>query len=146
TGGVLKLGDKAVTAGQDIAAADLDKLTFVPDLNFSGKVTFQFNATDGIAFAATPATITLDIRSALEQAADLKAQVAALRDTGVLNGGQANALTVKLNLNGTAGDVDKVQGFLDAVRDFLRDGILSQDQADSLSGPGAILLLSVSRR
>src|SRR5262249_27076966 len=60
------------------------------------------------------------------------AGVIALRDTGVLNQGQANALLVKLSLNGTAGDVDKVQDFLDAVGDFLKAGILTQDQAEAL--------------
>jgi hypothetical protein len=90
--------------------------------------------------------VAIHVKSAAGQAADLKAQVAGLRDAGALNGGQANALLVKLNLNGTVGDVDKVQGFLDAVRDFLQDGILSQAQADALTGPGRVLLLSVSRR
>jgi hypothetical protein len=146
SGGTLKLGTAAVTAGQVIAAADLSLLTFVPNLNFSGTVTFQYTASDGVAFAATAATITLDIRSAAQQAAALQAQVAALRDAGVLNGGQANALTVKLNLKGNAGDIGKVQSFLDQVRDFLRAGLLTQDQADSLLGPGNTLLLSVTRR
>jgi len=91
-------------------------------------------------------SVALTVQSALQQAAGLPAQVTARRDTGVLNQGQANALLVKLSLNGTAGDVDKVQGFLDAVGGFLRDGILSQAQADALTGPGRALLVSVSLR
>ena len=91
-------------------------------------------------------SVALTVQSALQQAAGLPAQVTARRDTGVLNQGQANALLVKLSLNGTAGDVDKVRGFLDQVRDFLRDGILTQVQADGLLGLGNVLLLSVTRR
>jgi hypothetical protein len=72
--------------------------------------------------------------------------VTALRTAGVLNGGQANSLIVKLNLKGNNGDIDKVQSFLDHVREFLAASILTQSQADGLLGPGNVLLLSVSRR
>jgi hypothetical protein len=145
-GGVLKLGTAVVTAGQVIAAADLGRLTFEPGLNFSGRVTFRYTASDGTAYAATAATVTLDIRSAAQQAAAQQAQVEALRVAGVLNKGQANALTVKLNLKGNNGDAGKVQSFLDQVRNFLAAGLLTQAQADALLGPGTALLLSVSRR
>src|SRR5262249_40298422 len=144
TGGVLKLNGEAVAAGQEIAAADLYLLTFVPDLNFSGTVTFQFNAMDGTLFAATPATITLDIRSAQQQTEALDQRVQALVDSGVLNGGQGEALFITLRDN--KGDAGKVQAFLNQVQDFLSASILTQEQADALTEPGRILLVSVSRR
>jgi hypothetical protein len=144
TGGVLKLDGVAVTAGQTIPVADLSKLAFVPNLNFRGAVTFQFNASDGLLFAANPATITLNILSAQQQGADLNAQVDGLVAAGVLNQGQGNAL--QLNLKDNHGDAGKVQAFLNKVRAFLDADILTQAQADALLGPGNVLLLSVTRR
>ena len=84
--------------------------------------------------------------SAAQQAADLQAEVAALRTAGVLNNGQANSLTVKLNLTGSAGDIGKVQEFLAQVQQFVLDGILTSAQADTLLRAGNILLLGVTRR
>src|SRR5262249_50066083 len=111
---------------------------------FSGSDTLTVTADDGSLSASKAVAIT--VKSAAQQAADLQAQVALLKAAGALNQGQAIALTVKLNLNGTAGDIDKVRGFLDQVQDFLSDGILTQDQANALLGPGDTLLLSVTRR
>ena len=65
---------------------------------------------------------------------------------GRLSKAQANALTSKLSLKGTIGDIDRVQDFFDGVAAFLKTGILTQAQADALLGPGNILLLSVTRR
>jgi hypothetical protein len=39
-----------------------------------------------------------------------------------------------------------VQAFLSKVEDFLGAGLLTQAQADSLLGPGNLLLVSVTRR
>ena len=68
-----------VTLAQAIAATELGKLVFVPALNFNGVTSFTYTAGDGVAgSAATPATVTLRIRSIFDQAIDLKAQVARL--------------------------------------------------------------------
>jgi hypothetical protein len=90
--------------------------------------------------------MAISVTSAAQQAADLQAQVNALKAAGVLNKGQANALLVKLNLQGNAGDIDKVESFLDQVEDFQSAGILTKAQARALRGPGTILLLSVRKR
>jgi hypothetical protein len=140
-------GTARVTLSGGIAElnAALASLVYRGGLNYSGPDTLTVTVSDDGGLSASKA-VAITVKSAAEQAADLQAQVAALRDAGVLNGGQANALIVKLNLKGNAGDIGKVQSFLDQVRDFLRAGILTQERADSLLVPGNILLLSVTRR
>jgi hypothetical protein len=109
-------------------------------------VAVTFTPSDSTNYDPVSTTVPVNVKSAAEQAADLRVQVTALRTGGVLNGGQANALTVKLNLTGTASDADKVRGFLAQVRDFRSDGILSQAQANLLLGMGNDLLVAVTRR
>jgi type VI protein secretion system component Hcp len=126
--------------------AALAGLVYQGSLNYSGTDVLTITASDGKL--STKASVVLTIKSAAQQATDLQAKVAALQTATprVLNGGQANALIVSLNLKGNNGDVGKVQSFLEKVRDLLRTGILTQDQADGLLGPGEILLQSVTRR
>jgi len=143
-GGVLMYNGAAVVTGQVISAADLNLLTFVPNHNFSGQVTFQYSASDGTEFAANPATVTLNIRSADQQAADLDLIVQALVRDGVLTSGQGEALSI--NLRDNHGDIGKVQAFLNQVKAFLQAGILNQAQANSLLQPGNFLLISVTLR
>jgi len=144
TGGVLKFNGVAVTLHQEISAASLNLLAFVPNHNFSGPVTFQYSASDGTEFAASPATVTLNIRSADQQAVELDLIVQALVHDGVLTSGQGDALSISLRDN--HGDIGKVQAFLNQVKAFLQAGILNQTQAGSLLGPGNILLISVTLR
>ena len=59
--GLLKLNNVNVTANQEIAAADLAKLVFVPTANFNGNVSFSYNGSDGAAYAAVPANININI-------------------------------------------------------------------------------------
>jgi VCBS repeat-containing protein len=142
---VTGIGSGAVPLAGSIADLNtaLAGLVYRGGLNYSGSDTLSISVSDGSL--STKGSVAITVVSAHDQAVALQAKVKALYPS-VLNGGQANALLVKLTLNGTAGDIDKVQGFLDQVRDFVRDGILSQDQANALLGPGNTLLLSVTRR
>ena len=56
--GSLKLGGTAVTAGQQIAAADLGNLTYTPASNETGVKTFTVRAFDGSALSA-PTTVSV---------------------------------------------------------------------------------------
>ena len=143
-GGVLRLNGTAVTAGQVITASELHRLTFVPNLNFNGTVTFQYNATDGDQYANNSATITLDIRSANQQNETMSQLIQALVSSGALTSGQGEALTI--NLRDNNGDAGKVQAFLNQVAALLNGGILNQAQANALLGLGNNLLHSVSHR
>jgi gliding motility-associated-like protein len=62
--GMLFLDGVAVAIGDEIAAADLEKLTFVPTLGFAGTATFGWNGFDGTAYAADESTVTLTINAA----------------------------------------------------------------------------------
>ncbi len=62
--GTLFLDGVAVVIGDEVAAADLEKLTFVPTLGFAGTATFGWNGFDGTAYAADESTVTLTINAA----------------------------------------------------------------------------------
>lgn len=60
--GVLKLNGANVIANQVIPAADLGNLSFVPTPNWDqGSTSFDWNASDGTAYAAAPATVTINV-------------------------------------------------------------------------------------
>nr|WP_286194926.1 Calx-beta domain-containing protein [Synechococcus sp. CCY 0621] len=59
--GILKLNGVDVTAGQEIAAADLAQLSFSPALNFNGSAAFLWNGSDGIAFADEDSLVSFTI-------------------------------------------------------------------------------------
>lgn len=66
--GTLKLGANAatataVTAGQIIARAELNTLTFVPVADFNGADSFGYNASDGTLFAPVGASVNLTINA-----------------------------------------------------------------------------------
>jgi hypothetical protein len=141
-------GTATVSLSGSLAAlnAALAGLVYQGALNYSGTDVLTVTASDGTL--STKASVVLTVKSTAQQATDLQAKIAALQTATprVLDGGQANALIVGLNLKGNNGDAGKVQSFLEKVRELLRTGILTQDQADSLLGPGEILLQSVTRR
>ena len=59
--GTLKLSGTAVTANQEIAAADIGNLTFTPDANFNGTTSFSWNGSDGSDYATANATVDLTV-------------------------------------------------------------------------------------
>jgi len=61
--GTLKLNGSAIPAGQEINAADLGKLTFTPNADFNGNVSFTWNGFDGTAYATADAKVNLTITS-----------------------------------------------------------------------------------
>lgn len=63
--GTLVVGstNTAVKAGDVVTRAQLASLRFVPASNFFGSATFQFNASDGTAFANNPANVNITVNS-----------------------------------------------------------------------------------
>ncbi|MGO0063380.1 tandem-95 repeat protein [Brevibacillus fluminis] len=61
TTGRLQLEATLVTGGQEIAAADLGKLVFVPDTNWSGTTSFAWKGHDGTGYSLNEAVIELTI-------------------------------------------------------------------------------------
>lgn len=61
--GTLALNGTAVTAGQVIAAADLDGLLFTADAGWYGSTSFDWNGFDGELFAAADAQVLLTIEA-----------------------------------------------------------------------------------
>ncbi|OMP77848.1 tandem-95 repeat protein, partial [[Flexibacter] sp. ATCC 35208] len=59
--GSFKLNGVIITAGQEIAAADLAKIVFTPTANWNGTTSFQWNGSDGTSYATTAATMTINI-------------------------------------------------------------------------------------
>jgi gliding motility-associated-like protein len=60
--GSLQLNGTPVTINQEIAAADLGNITFVPDANWNGNSGFEWMASDGVNYATTPAIMSIIIR------------------------------------------------------------------------------------
>jgi hypothetical protein len=73
----------------------------------------------------------------------VQARPSAPQAAGPLNAGRANTLIPDLSRTGSNGDAGTVQAFLNEVAAYLNAGILSQDQADALLGPGNTLLLGL---
>src|SRR5262249_50086278 len=124
-------GSGAVTISGSIADlnAALATLLYRGTLNYSGADSLGISVSDGSL--TTNRSVAITLKSPLQQAAALSAQVDALRDAGVLSNGQANSLLKKLDLKGNAGDIGKVTSFSDKVNDFLQQGTLTQAQADA---------------
>jgi gliding motility-associated-like protein len=59
--GTLRLDGVPVTIGKEIFFSDLRHLTFVPQGEWNGNTGFSWNASDGTAYAATPANMAIDI-------------------------------------------------------------------------------------
>jgi len=68
--GTLKLNGTAVTAAQEINAADLGKLTFTPNADFNGNVSFTWNGSDGKTYAVAAAKVDLIISNVDEPPVD----------------------------------------------------------------------------
>ena len=59
--GTLKLNGVAITAGQEIAAADLAKITFTPAANWNGSTAFNWNGSDGTTYAVSNAAVNISV-------------------------------------------------------------------------------------
>ena len=139
-------GSGSVTLAGSLADlnAALAGLVYRGGLNYSGGDTLAITASDGSLTSSN--SVALTVQSADQQAAALQAQVNALLRSGVMNQGHANSLNVKLDLKDNAGDIGKVQSFLNQVAAYLNAGILTQAQADALTAAGKILRTSLTRR
>src|SRR5262249_48107692 len=91
------------------------------------------------------ATVYINVLSAEQQAALMTEQVNALVAAGVLNSGNGNALTVKLELTGNKNaDIGRVNAFINQLTAFVRARKLTQEQAAPLFDAANALLLSLS--
>ena len=94
--------------------------------------------------------VFLKVRPATEQILLLKKSVEALVTSGVLNGGQGNALLVKLRaaerqigLGRLATAVNQINAFIQQVEAFQTAGILSEDQAFGLLDDAEAILAAL---
>ena len=62
--GTLRLNAVNIAVGQEIVTADLSKITFLPASGFiGGPVSFQWNGSDGIEYAATAKNVNITIKA-----------------------------------------------------------------------------------
>lgn len=123
--------------------ASLARLTYRGGLNYGGADTLSITAGDGSL--STNAAVSITVKSAAQQAADLRGQVNVLRTARVLKKSQAEILISHLRLSGTVVDIRTVSLFLADVARLRSAGVLTQAQADALLGPGNVLLRSLKR-
>jgi Ca2+-binding RTX toxin-like protein len=112
--GILKLSGVAVTEGQEIAAANLANLTFEPDTDFNGNISFSWNGFDGTSYATNPAQVNLTINS-VNDAPEVKNAIANQNATE----GQRFTFTIPAN---TFSDIDG-----DALTYSLAEGTILPD-------------------
>jgi hypothetical protein len=63
THGVLKLNDRVVSKNQQVEASTLEQLTYTPDSDYTGIDSFNWNGSNGLEYAATPAQVSLLIQA-----------------------------------------------------------------------------------
>jgi hypothetical protein len=135
TGSVTLIG---TTANLNAALASL---VYDGSLNYYGSDTLKVTLTNnGISFNAS---VAINVVSIAQQDANLKAQVNALQNAGVLTTKQATILLADLSLQGNSGDVGKIGSFINDVQGYLNSRVLTQAQANALFGPANILLLGL---
>jgi hypothetical protein len=139
TSGTVKLTGNAAALNLSLAS-----LIYRGDSNYAGADTLLVTVSEGSLNANGSVAIT--VKSAAQQAADLKAQVADLKSAGMLTSAQIAVLSNSLNLKNNKSDVARVGVFLLAVEIYRLTGVLTQAQADALIVAGNTLLLSVMRR
>ncbi|HEY9691428.1 MAG TPA: FG-GAP-like repeat-containing protein [Oculatellaceae cyanobacterium] len=61
TNGILQLNGTVVDLNQEIAAASLDSLSFIPKTNYNGTDSFTWNGYDGTTYANTGAAVNLSV-------------------------------------------------------------------------------------
>ncbi|WP_305661242.1 gliding motility-associated C-terminal domain-containing protein [Daejeonella sp.] len=59
--GTLKLNGAEITVNQEIVFADLNQISFVPTPGYIGSNVFQWNGTDSILYALSPAIVTINV-------------------------------------------------------------------------------------
>jgi hypothetical protein len=84
--------------------------------------------------------VAIQVLSAQQQADLLAAVIADLRDDGVLNGGQVNALVKKLGFLSGPSAPAAVQAFINQVGGLVNGGILTRDQGDLLIDAAATIV------
>jgi hypothetical protein len=146
TTGLTVVGNRSGSVSLYGSSADLNAalagLVYRGSPNYSGADTLQVQVSDGNQ--STSSSVAITVRSAAQQRAELLAQIDALYAARVLTQTQAKFLTSKLNLNDLQAGIRKLQSFLKRVN-ALREGTLTQAQADALWASGNILLLSMTR-
>ncbi len=119
--------------------------------NFSGTDTLTMTSKDLVSGLSDTDKVSITVRSAQQQAADLQKMVEKLRDTGVLSKSDAQSLLslLKLPVGGHGDDDDdrddavgNIRGFIKKVKDLLKAHKLTQAQAQPLLDTAACLLLS----
>jgi hypothetical protein len=140
-------GTNAVTLTGTVAKLNdaLATMIYRGARNFSGEETLNVSVSSGNA-QSTNGTLSITVKSPAQQALDLRAQVIALHNSGVLTQTQRNFLTSKLDVLGNRGDGGKVHSFILKVNNLSRRDILTQAQANVLLDAANILLLSVTNR
>lgn len=109
TMGLLRLNGVDVTVNQEIAAADLGKLSYQLAVDYSGPITFQWNGSDGTTYAAAPATVTItvDSSSTLAGRVYLDANDNGQRDSGEMG---LPGVVIKLQKKDTQGNWVDIAG------------------------------------
>jgi len=124
---------------------------YSPETDWHGTDAFTYRASDGQSLSA-PATVTIEVHSAQNQIEDTLGDVQDLVDAGVINNGNGNALTVKLQgaidklHNGKLTPaVNQLNAFINQVNVFISTGELTSAQRQPLIDAALAAIDSIQR-
>ncbi|MBM5820104.1 MAG: DUF4347 domain-containing protein, partial [Cyanobacteria bacterium K_DeepCast_150m_m2_101] len=63
--------DEAISLNQEILSADLSRLRFTPNGNFSGSTSFSWNGSDGLGYASSAVSTTISVTALADRAPQL---------------------------------------------------------------------------
>ena len=117
--GTLKLGNADVSSNQVIGAGNLGTLKFVPDSNWSGSTSFEWNASDGQLFAVSPALVNITINPKNDAPAiDLNGNGAGTGYTALFNSNAGPVIVGGPNLTVTDLDGDMLDAAYIKINQF----------------------------
>ncbi|MGN8059758.1 beta strand repeat-containing protein, partial [Pedobacter sp. 22163] len=99
--GTLQLNGVAITAGQEIIAADLDKITFVPNADWNGSTSFNWNGSDGTAYAVSNAPVNITVTPVNDVPVAVANTNTTLEDTNLNVSDGATGVTGDILINDT---------------------------------------------
>ncbi len=155
--GSLRLNDVPVSAGDEIPAASLELLTFVPDAQWNGVTGLDWSATDGTGYSLAPAHLTINIAAVNDAPvitlpassavtedvpfavsdivfSDVDVAIGTITATFSVAGGTLSALSGGGVIVSGQADALKLEGSLANVNAFLAAGKLSYSAPQTSTG------------
>lgn len=152
-------GPNGVVPGSFAYAAASQTVTFTPDADLEPGTTYAVDIAGAVSVGVpggdtgslqTPYSFSFTTITIVQMIENLKADVEALRDSGVLNKGQANSLLVKLdnaldklNRGQDNAAANQLNAFINQVESFVASGVLPAATGQSLIDQAEVIIAAI---